>query len=400
MTAPEHADLSGKSLLEQIPEISYQDLAQSLKDYCDKNKDCNRSAIVGVLLDHLEEVAQAGGDVALQEAELERLREAFRSADQPASGGRQQPASRTTPAATGAEPGATEAVNATRAEPRTAGEKEGNEEPTVVESGADKLRAIQEDLDTAVKKGAQIMGGVARSAAGLRRRGKKAVPDKAEPGETSLDSGESVRHVPERVLEESTTSTSAAGRRRKFTRADYYAMGDAGILGHQECLELVDGEIFVMAPIGQRHAACVDWLMDELFGSARRAGRARVRMQNPLAQSERSEPKPDLMLLAERSDRYASGHPGACDVLLLVEVADSTLDFYRHIKIPLYAADGIREVWLVDLVHDRIDVYTEPAAGGFRKTQRFERGAAVAPTAQPDLKLEVDRIIPPAPETA
>ena len=194
--------------------------------------------------------------------------------------------------------------------------------------------------------------------------------------------------------------TVAPGRRRHFTRGDYYAMGKAGILSHQERLELIDGEIFVMSPIGRRHAACVDWINAAFFESGRLAGRALVRVQNPLAESERSEPQPDLMLLAERADRYASGHPASEEVLLLVEVADSTLAFDRRTKIPLYAKDGVREVWLVDLVHDRIEVYTDPAPGGYRMTRRVERGETVAPGALPDLQLAVDRIIPGRPATA
>lgn len=184
------------------------------------------------------------------------------------------------------------------------------------------------------------------------------------------------------------------GRRRHFTRGDYYSMAKAGVLGHQERLELIDGEIYVMSPIGRRHAACVDWINAAFFESGGLAGRALVRVQNPLAESERSEPQPDLMLLAERSDRYAAGHPAPGEVLLLVEVADSTLTFDRRTKIPLYAADGIREVWLVDLVHDRIEVYTDPGPGGYGMARRAARGETVAPTALPDLHLAVDRIIP------
>lgn len=184
-------------------------------------------------------------------------------------------------------------------------------------------------------------------------------------------------------------------RRRRFTRADYHAMGRAGILDHRERLELIDGEIFVMSPIGRRHAACVDWINAAFFESGGLAGRALVRVQNPMAESEHSEPQPDLMLLAERADRYAGGHPAPEEVLLLVEVADSTLAFDRRTKIPLYAADGIREAWLVDLVHDRIEVYTDPAPHGYQAMRRVERTESIAPAALPELRLAVDRIIPP-----
>ena len=143
--------------------------------------------------------------------------------------------------------------------------------------------------------------------------------------------------------------SAPALRRRRFTRADYHAMGRAGILDHRERLELIDGAIYVMSPIGRRHAACVDWINAAFFESGGLAGRALVRVQNPMAESEHSEPQPDLMLLAERSDRYADGHPAPEEVLLLVEVADSTLAFDRRTKIPLYAADGVREVKVAGL---------------------------------------------------
>ena len=174
-------------------------------------------------------------------------------------------------------------------------------------------------------------------------------------------------------------------------------MGRAGILDHRERLELIDGAIYVMSPIGRRHAACVDWINAAFFESGGLAGRALVRVQNPMAESEHSEPQPDLMLLAERSDRYADGHPAPEEVLLLVEVADSTLAFDRRTKIPLYAADGIREVWLVDLVHDRIEVYTDPAPHGYQAMRRVERTESIAPEALPDVRLAADRIIPPRP---
>ena len=95
------------------------------------------------------------------------------------------------------------------------------------------------------------------------------------------------------------------------------------------------------------------------------------------------------------TDRYAGGHPAPEEVLLLVEVADSTLAFDRRTKIPLYAADGIREAWLVDLVHDRIEVYTDPAPHGYQAMRRVEQTESIAPAALPDLRLAVDRIIPP-----
>ncbi len=175
-------------------------------------------------------------------------------------------------------------------------------------------------------------------------------------------------------------------------------MGEAGIFGPEERTELLDGEIIVMAPIGRRHAACVDWLTEAFYASARLAGRAQVRVQNPMVESDLSEPQPDVMLMAARPDRYALGHPGPDEVLLLVEVAESSLNFDRRTKIPFYASAGIREVWLVDLVHDCIDVYTGPGSGGYQVTRSVEMGETLAPSSLPDLELEVARIIPPRPE--
>ena len=188
---------------------------------------------------------------------------------------------------------------------------------------------------------------------------------------------------------------SASLSRRSFTREDYHAMGRAGILTPEDRVELLDGEVIVMSPIGTRHAACVDRLTRAFYSAGPIAGRALVRVQNPLAVSARSELQPDLMLLVERDDDYALGHPDPADVLLLVEVADSSIDYDRRTKIPLYARAGIREVWLVDLEHDRIEASSEPASDGYRVTRRHGLGESLSPVALPDLTLQTDRIIPP-----
>ena len=172
-------------------------------------------------------------------------------------------------------------------------------------------------------------------------------------------------------------------------------MGHTGILNPAERVELLAGEVIVMSPIGHRHAACVDRLNSAFAAqSARLAGRALVRVQSPLAESEISEPQPDLMLLAHRDDRYDFGHPQPQDVLLLVEAAESSINYDRHTKLPFYAAAGIREVWIVNLQADRIESYTEPEAGGYRVTRGYGLGDRLAPAALPDLQLAVAQIIP------
>ena len=124
-------------------------------------------------------------------------------------------------------------------------------------------------------------------------------------------------------------------------------MADAGIFGEDDRVELLDGEIVEMAPVGSRHAACVNKLT-QLFVE-RSEGRALLAPRNPITLGERSEPQPDLALLRPRADYYASGHPTPDEVLLVVEVGDTTAEWDRRHKLPLYAAAGVAEVWLVDL---------------------------------------------------
>ncbi len=181
-------------------------------------------------------------------------------------------------------------------------------------------------------------------------------------------------------------------QRRRFSVGEYYAMAEAGILGPDERVELLDGEIVVMAPIGNRHAFCVDWLTR--FWILALAELAIVRIQNPVRLNDSSEPEPDITLLAWRDDFYASAHPGPQDVLLLIEVADSTADSDRNEKLPLYARAGIPEVWIVNLRDRRVEVYTEPDGVGYNSVRYYGPGDSVAPLHFPDIALEVERIIP------
>lgn len=140
-------------------------------------------------------------------------------------------------------------------------------------------------------------------------------------------------------------------------------MREAGILGEDDRVELVEGDVVAMTPIGSAHAACVKRLTLLLFRAAGEL--ALVSVQDPVRLDEASEPKPDLALLHPKPDFYASGHPGPEDVLLLIEVADASLAYDQEVKLPLYARAGIREVWLVDLPGRRVLVHREPGAGGY-----------------------------------
>jgi Uma2 family endonuclease len=133
-------------------------------------------------------------------------------------------------------------------------------------------------------------------------------------------------------------------RRHRLTVADYYRMAEVGILAPDARVELIDGEIIDMAPPASSHAGTVDYLLEVLGLAAR--GKAKVRVQNPVRLSEYSEPQPDLALLWPREDFYRARHPRADDVLLIVEVAASSLRFDRKKKVPLYARHGVPEVWL------------------------------------------------------
>ena len=185
--------------------------------------------------------------------------------------------------------------------------------------------------------------------------------------------------------------TISAPARRRFTVAEYYAMSDAGILSENDRVELLDGDLIVMPPIGDWHAASVDLFTNIL--PPRLQGRAIVRVQNPTRLDNNSEPQPDVMLLRWRGDFYRNGHPAPADVLLLIEVADSSVEFDRTVKLTAYARAGIPEVWIVARAERRVEAYTEPAGNEYATVRCFGPGETVAPQAFPDIALAVERII-------
>lgn len=182
---------------------------------------------------------------------------------------------------------------------------------------------------------------------------------------------------------------------RKFTVAEYYRMGEAGILKPDERVELVEGEIIVMPPIGPQHAGNVDYL-NAIF--ARYAtGRFHVRIQSPIRLDERSEPQPDAAILRLRDDYYTRSHPTPSDVLLVVEVADSTLEYDRQRKAHVYGRAGVPETWVRNLPEDCIERFTEPGTEGYAQHSVHRRGETLAPASLPDLELAVADLLPPAP---
>lgn len=179
--------------------------------------------------------------------------------------------------------------------------------------------------------------------------------------------------------------------RRRFTAEEYHRMARAGVFSEDDRVELIEGEIIEMTPIGARHAACVRRL-DHLFTS-RLGQQVTVSVQNPLHLGPHSEPQPDLALLRPRLDFYAQAHPGPADAWLVVEVADTSADFDRTVKIPLYARAGISTVWLIDLSTESIDVHSDPTPEGFRSVQRVQRGQTIPLQAFPDISVPVDTIL-------
>jgi len=173
--------------------------------------------------------------------------------------------------------------------------------------------------------------------------------------------------------------------RRRFTVDEYYRMAEAGILRPEERVELLNGEIFRMSPIGSRHAATVDIFTEWLVAGVGK--RAVVRVQNPVRLDSGAEPEPDLALLRLPRSRYRTAHPGPQDVLLLIEVSDTTLAFDRDVKLPLYAVAGIPEVWITDLGGERMLVHRDPRGSRYREVSVVGRDGAVSPQAFPNLSL-------------
>jgi Uma2 family endonuclease len=183
----------------------------------------------------------------------------------------------------------------------------------------------------------------------------------------------------------------AAPRRWRFTVKEFQRMAETGILTDDARVELLEGELFAMPPIGDWHNGSVDGFT-HWFG-ARIGDRALLRVQGSFRLSPHSQPQPDILLLRFRSDFYRHGLPGPEDVLLLVEVSDSSLDYDRDTKLPLYARAGIADVWIATRQPERIEVYREPEGEQYRSVTVVERGGVVTPLVFPDLALRVADIL-------
>lgn len=187
----------------------------------------------------------------------------------------------------------------------------------------------------------------------------------------------------------------ATVRRHRFDTMEYHRMAEAGILSEDARVELVDGEVVEMSPIGSKHQAVVDRLTRMLVAFAGSDYLARV--QGPVRLDEHNEPQPDLALLRFREDFYEREHPGPGDALMLVEVSDSSLEYDRNVKLPLYAGAGIPEVWIVDLASGEVESHSGPRSGsptgGYGTRKLYSRGEDVVSQTVSGLRLAVGEML-------
>ena len=169
--------------------------------------------------------------------------------------------------------------------------------------------------------------------------------------------------------------------RRRFSVDEYYAMADAGILAHDERVELIDGEIITMTPIGNQHGASVDRATDFLVPLV--TGRAIVRVQGHVRLDDYHQPEPDLMILKRRDDFYSTEAPGASDVLLLIEVSHSSLSYDRRVKLALYARFDIPETWIANIPDRVIEVHRDPVDGRYTTVRVYKPGENPLPPGLP-----------------
>jgi len=186
---------------------------------------------------------------------------------------------------------------------------------------------------------------------------------------------------------------NSAIQKHRVTVSEWHNMGKYNIFPPKARMELIEGEIIDMAPIGPSHAGCVRNLIELL---SRQKGKAAwLDVQNPILLSNLSEPEPDLTLLRPISHFYRKKHPTPEAIFLLIEVSDSTVNYDRDKKIPLYAKEGIVECWLIDLNEFQIEVYLNPTPNGYTTKSICEAGHILSPSQLPHIKIPVAEILSP-----
>jgi len=180
--------------------------------------------------------------------------------------------------------------------------------------------------------------------------------------------------------------------KRLFNVHEYHRMVDAGILHEDSRVELIRGEILTMSPIGPPHNGAVIRATNRLVRII--SGKAIVAIQGAVRLDEFDEPQPDVVLLRPKDDYYSSGHAGPADILLIIEMADSSLEYDQTIKVDLYAETGIAEYWIADIPNDRLLVYGEPQNKKYGPVREFRRGQSLAPKLLGDCPIEVSDLLP------
>ena len=178
------------------------------------------------------------------------------------------------------------------------------------------------------------------------------------------------------------------GRIHKYTTEEYQEMGKAGILTKDDRVELIDGEIVQMPPMLSSHASTVNRIL-RLFTGRFSEDLAVVWVQCPIRFQGNAEPEPDIALAEPRHDYYRENLPTSSNMYLLVEISDTTLRYDRNVKVPLYAVNGISEVWIVNLRGNMIETYRNPEGSSYQGITRLHRGETVSPLAFPDVVLNV-----------
>jgi Uma2 family endonuclease len=176
-----------------------------------------------------------------------------------------------------------------------------------------------------------------------------------------------------------------------FNVDEYYRMAEVGLLSEDDRVELIEGEIIEMSPIGSTHGGTVN--RSSTFLNRKLGDVAIVSVQNPVRIDDFSEPQPDLALLKLRKDFYSNSHPTPSDVLVIIEVADTSLQYDRNVKLPLYARAGIPEAWLMVLQKEVIEVHSQPKNGKYQKVQRLKRGKTLTSPTVPGLSCRVEDLL-------
>jgi Uma2 family endonuclease len=179
---------------------------------------------------------------------------------------------------------------------------------------------------------------------------------------------------------------------RQLTSTEYYGMMESGIIREGERVELILGQIFTMAAKGTRHTLSTRKLFKHLLSLI--GDRADVQSQDPITLPNNSEPEPDIVIAKLRSDDYANSHPSPTDIILVIEVADSSIKFDRETKAPLYAAAGISEYWIVNLIDDRLEIYRQPEGDIYTSIEIITPPRSISLSQFSDITLNIGDFFP------